>query len=217
MFESSIRQVYQFFLIFFILEAGAAIVFIIIKCACGYLSWHSAVSDNTRRPAGTFNFKILYKYFIKRVAFVGIDYTVQFHPLNVHGVSNVVSTLNNAFRQLFDRLTLDMAPHDQVRLILDSHQLDRPISLPFLPRDSLTPERFLAAVERVVQSNDQFTLDESVNVNLVHVAMPQGGVGKRRDVVNLHRYLDKKRCFPSDQKQRRTLLCKSDRGSQSKA
>ena len=56
-----------------------------------------------------------------------------------------------------------MAPHDQVRLILNSHQLDKPISL-----------RFLAAVERVVQSNEQFTLDDSVNVNIVHAEMPYG-------------------------------------------
>ena len=56
--------------------------------------------------------------------------------------------LNRAFKHLFDRLTTDMAPHDQVRLIFNSHQLDRPISLPFLPREKLTPERFLAAVER---------------------------------------------------------------------
>jgi hypothetical protein len=79
---------------------------------------------------------------------------------------------------------------------MNSSQLDRPISLPFLPQDRLTPERFLAAVERVVQSNDQFTLDDSLNVNVVHVEMPQGaGNGKRRDVVNLKAYLNKKGCI----------------------
>ena len=88
-----------------------------------------------------------------------------------------------------------MAPHDQVRLILNSHQLDKSISLPFLQRDRLTPERFLAAVERVVQSNDQFTLDDSVSVNVVHVEMPQGGTGRKRDVVNLESFLRKKDCI----------------------
>jgi hypothetical protein len=101
--------------------------------------------------------------------FLGIDYTVQFNPLDVHGVSNVMLTLNRAFQHLFDRLTSDVAPHDQVRLILNSQQLDKSISLPFLQRERLTPQRFLAAVERVVQSNDQFTLDDSVSVNVVHV------------------------------------------------
>jgi hypothetical protein len=88
-----------------------------------------------------------------------------------------------------------MAPHDQVRLILNSHQLDKSISLPFLQRDRLTPERFLEAVERVVQSNDQFTLDDSVSVNVVHVEMPQGAGRKRRDVVNLESFLRKKDCI----------------------
>ena len=57
------------------------------------------------------------------------------------------------------------------------------------------PERFLdlAAVERVVQSNVQFTLDDSVNVNVVHVEMPHGATGRKRDVVNLESYLTKKR------------------------
>ena len=104
-----------------------------------------------------------------------------------------MSTLNSAFQHLFDCLTSYMAPHDQVRLILNSHQLDRSISLPFLQRDRLTPESFLAAVERVVQSNDQFTLNDSVNVNVVHVEMPQGGTGRKRDVANLESYLTKKR------------------------
>ena len=112
---------------------------------------------------------------------LGTDYTVQFYPLDVHGVSNVMSTLNTAIRSLFDRLTSDMAPHDQ--------------ALPFLQRDRLTPERFLAAVERVVQSNDQFTLNDSVNINVVHVEMPQCSGRKRRDVVNLEGYLRKKDCI----------------------
>ena len=115
---------------------------------------------------------------------LGTDYTVQFHPLDVHGVSNVMSTLNSAIRSLFDRLTSDMAPHDQIRLILNSHQLDKTISLPFLQRERLTPEfeRFLAAIERVVQSNEQFTLDDSVNVNVVHVEMPKGS-GRKQHVL----------------------------------
>jgi hypothetical protein len=106
-----------------------------------------------------------------------------------------MSVLNSAFQHLFDRLTVDMSLHDQVRVILSSHQLDRPISLPFLPRDRLTPEKFLAAVESVVQSNTQYTLDESVKVKVVHVEIPHGGARKRRDVTNLQSYLNKTGCI----------------------
>ena len=150
-----------------------------------------ASSPKRMKPEDYFTIKSAKQVNVRKFKTTGTDYTVQFMPLNIHGVSNVMLSLNCAFKHLFDRLTSD----DQVRLILNSHQLDWPISLPFLPRDRLTPERFLAAVEHVVQSNDQFTLDDSVNVNVVHVEMPHGGAGKRRDVVNLQAYLNKKRCL----------------------
>ena len=152
-------------------------------------------SPERLKPEDYFTIKSVKPVKVRKFRTTGTDYTVQFKPLNVHGVSDVMSVLNRAFQHLFDRLTVDMSLHDQVRLILSSHQLDRPISLPFLPRDRLTPERFLAAVERVVQSNTQFTLDESVNVNVVHVEMPHGGARKRRDVINLQSYLNKKGCI----------------------
>ena len=147
------------------------------------------------KPVGYFTIKSAKQVNVRKFKTTGTDYTVQFNALNIHGVLNIMPVLNRAFKHLFDRLTDGMAPHDQVRLILNSHQLDRPISLPFLPRHHLTPEKFLAAVERVVQSNDHFTLDDSVNVNVIHVEMPHGGARKRRDVVNLQNYLDKKQCF----------------------
>ena len=78
---------------------------------------------------------------------------------------------------------------------MNSPQLDRPISLPFLPRDSLTSERFLTAVEKVVQSNDQFTLGDSLNVNVFHAEMPQGSGRYRRDVIKIEAYLTKKDCI----------------------
>ena len=125
----------------------------------------------------------------------GTDFSVQFNDLNIHGVLKVVPVLNHAFKHLFDHLTTDMAPSDQVQLILNSHQLDKSISLPFMTKEKLTLERFLAAVERVIQSNNQFTLDESVNMNVVHVEMLRGGTGRKRKEVNLQSYLKTKDCF----------------------
>ena len=44
-----------------------------------------------------------------------------------------------------------------------------------MPREKLTSERILAEIERVVQPNQEFRLDDSVSVNIVHVEMPRGG------------------------------------------
>ena len=43
-----------------------------------------------------------------------------------------------------------------------------------MPKERLTSERVLAEIERVVQSNNEFRLDDSINVNIVHVEMPHG-------------------------------------------
>lgn len=128
---------------------------------------------------------------------LGIDCTV--HPLDVLGVSNVTSTLKSAFQSLFDRLTSDMTPHD-FRLIRNSHQLDKPISLPFPQRDQLTPDSFLVVVEQVVQSNDVSILDNSVNVNVIHVEIPYGGTGRKLNVVDLESYFKRKDCIIQKQR-----------------
>ena len=76
--------------------------------------------------------------------------------------------------------------------MLRSPQLEYPISLPFLPLSHLTAERILAEIERVIQSNREFRLNDSVQVNLIHVQMPNGGTGTKRSEINLEKHLAKK-------------------------
>lgn len=92
-----------------------------------------------------------------------------------------------------------MTPHD-FRLIRNSHQLDKPISLPFPQRDQLTPDSFLVVVEQVVQSNDVSILDNSVNVNVIHVEIPYGGTGRKLNVVDLESYFKRKDCIIQKQR-----------------
>ena len=68
-----------------------------------------------------------------------------------------------------------MPAHNEVLFIMNLTHLEYPISLPFMPKERLTSERVLAEIERVVQSNNEFRLDDSINVNIVHVEMPHGG------------------------------------------
>jgi hypothetical protein len=66
--------------------------------------------------------------------------------------------------------------------VLHSPQLEKPISLPFIALSHLTTERVLAQIERVIQSNHEFRLNDSVKVNLVHVEMSNGAVGVQNAV-----------------------------------
>ena len=54
-----------------------------------------------------------------------------------------------------------------------------------MSRQRLTTERLLAEIERVIQSNHEFRLNDSVHVNLIHVEMPDGGTGTKRSKINL--------------------------------
>jgi hypothetical protein len=79
--------------------------------------------------------------------------------------------------------------------VLHSPQLEKPISLPFMALSHLTTERVLAQIERVIQSNHEFRLNDSVRVNLVHVEMPNGGTGTKRSEINLEKHLINKRAI----------------------
>jgi hypothetical protein len=79
--------------------------------------------------------------------------------------------------------------------VLHSPQLEKPISLPFMALSRLTTERVLAQIERVIQSNHEFRLNDSVKVNLVDVEMPNGGTGSKRSEINLEKHLAKKGSF----------------------
>ena len=142
-----------------------------------------------------FTIKSVKQVKVKKFKTTGIDYKIQFNDLQVRGITDVLRYLHNVFASVLDRVTDGVAMHDQVRFIMHSPQLEYPISLPFMPREKLTVERILAEIERVIQSNDTFTLDDSITVNIIHVAMPYGGTGKKRKIANLDKYLNNKRAI----------------------
>ena len=96
---------------------------------------------------------------------------------------------------MLDELIRGASPHDQVRFVLQSQQLEKPISFPFMPQHRLTTERVLAEFEKVIQSNHDFRLNDSVGVDVTTVEMPHGGKGTKRAEINLEKYLAKKRSF----------------------
>ena len=98
------------------------------------------------------------------------------------------------FDHLIKDVTEGMNPNDQVRFVLSSKQLQTPIAIPFCSLEELTTEKVLSHVEKVVQSNEEFRLNDTVNIDVIRVEMPQGsGKSKcKRDIVNVRDYLKKK-------------------------
>ena len=127
---------------------------------------------------------------------VAKNYTVRFN--NQLDNVNLLESQNRTY-DIFDHLIKDvtegMKSTDQVRFVLSSNQLQFPISLPFCPLEQLTTEKVLAQVEKVVQSNEEFRLNDTVNIDIIRVEMPQGsGRSKvKREILNIRDYLKKKK------------------------
>lgn len=61
---------------------------------------------------------------------------------------------------------------DLVQLSTDNPELDFPITLEFMPCQELTVDKILSEIECVVQSYDQFVIDEAFRIDIVHVQNP---------------------------------------------
>ena len=123
----------------------------------------------------------------------GTDYAVRFNN-NISDLDLIesIERTQEIFEHLLRDVTVGMDGKDQVRFILRSTQLDTPISLPFMPLHQLTPERVFSQIERVIQSNQDFRLNDTVTVDIIHVKAPQGS-GRKRTVLDLDEYLHKKK------------------------
>ena len=123
----------------------------------------------------------------------GKNYRVQFNNTleNVDLLQSQTRTYD-IFDRLIQDVTKGMKPTDQVRFMLDSKQLQSPITLSFCPLVELTTEKVFSQIEKVVQSNEEFRLNDAVNIDILRVEMPQGSGRSRRTTYDLREYLKKK-------------------------
>ncbi len=129
----------------------------------------------------------------KKFRTTAVDYSVSFNDLKDLDLIQEYERTQRIFQRLLGDVTSGMNESDLVRFVLRSEQLDKPISLPFMSVSQLTPERVFSQIERVVQSHQDFRLDESVIVDIVHVEMPRGSGKRKRDNIDLESYLVSKR------------------------
>ncbi|XP_070551552.1 uncharacterized protein [Ptychodera flava] len=116
---------------------------------------------------------------VKKFNATAHDYEIQFNDIQpVRGFVQVMVVLQDVFESIISRLTHGISPRDRVRITLESPSLPYQIWLPFSPVQELTVDRVLGEIERVLQSYEEFTLDENVYINFIHVHMPVG-TGKK--------------------------------------
>ena len=133
------------------------------------------------------------KYHSKKFGMTATDHRVRFN--NVLADRDLLESYESTlkiFHYLLEEVKEGMAPNDQVRFILRSEQLETPISLPFMPVERLNAERVYAELERVIQSNEEFRLNDTVTIDINHVKTPQGSGRKKRTTYDINDYLKQK-------------------------
>ena len=133
------------------------------------------------------------KYHSKKFDMTATDYKVRFN--NVLADRDLLESIEGThkiFHHLLEEVTEGMNPKDQVRFILRSEQLDSPISLPFMTLEQLTTERVYTQIEKVIQSNQDFRLNDTVTIDINHVAMPEGSGKTKRTLPNIRDHLKSK-------------------------
>ena len=130
----------------------------------------------------------------KKFRMTATDYSIRFN--NTASDLDLIESYERTqeiFERLLNDVTAGMNEGDRVRFVLRSTQLDTPISLPFMPVEQLTPEHIFSQIERVIQSNQDFRLNDTVVVDIIHVEAPQGSGRKKRCLLDIREFLHKKR------------------------
>ena len=133
------------------------------------------------------------KYHSKKFGMTATDHRVRFN--NVLANRDLLESYESSlkiFHHLLEEVKEGMAPNDQVRFILRSEQLETPISQPFMTVERLTAERVYSQCERVIQSNQEFRLNDTVTIDINHVESPVGSGRKKRTTFDIDDYLDEK-------------------------
>ena len=134
------------------------------------------------------------KYHSKKFGMTATDHRVRFNNvLADRDLLESYETAHKIFHHLLEDVKEGMAPNDQVRFILRSDQLETPISLPFMTVERLTTERVYSELERVIQSNQEFRLNDTVTIDINHVLAPVGSGRKKRTTFNIDDYLSEKK------------------------
>ena len=134
------------------------------------------------------------KYHSKKFGMTATDHRVRFNNvLADRDLLESYETTHKIFHHLLEDVKEGMAPNDQVRFILRSDQLETPISLPFMSVERLTAERVYSELERVIQSNQEFRLNDTVTIDINHVLAPVGSGRKKRTTFNIDDYLSEKK------------------------
>ena len=141
-----------------------------------------------------YNEESVTKHHSKKFGMTATDHIIRFNTVLAElDLLESYERTQAIFEHLLQDVTQGMNEKDHVRFVLRSDQLDTPISIPFVTVEQLTTERVFSQIERVIQSNRDFRLNDTVTVDIIRVEEPQGSGRSKRTTLNIREYLKEKK------------------------
>ena len=118
-------------------------------------------------------------------------YKVNIDNVEVRNIQNILETLKIIFQSLMRDIARFASENDLVRFSIQSPEIDYPISIPFQRLKDVSTESFLSEIERVLQSFEEFILNNQFEIDIIHVKDPKGGIHANH--LNVADFLNNKR------------------------
>ena len=151
-------------------------------------------------PENYYTLRVTKEQCIPKFNTTALHYKVDVKNLDVRDLPDIVKTFKVLFQSIISNITEFMQPNDLVRISVQCPGLDFPMALRFVKSKDLTAERLLTEIERVLQSYEEFVLDETLEIELVHLSLPNGGFGPSGNFVDLERHIKEKKKFKKNSK-----------------
>ena len=152
----------------------------------------SKVFDEDSDPKQYYNLQKTSEKRIHKFNTTNTVYKAHFQDIEVTNVQKILKALKKIFGSLFADITKSAKSDDLIHLTFESSELDYPIVLPFMEKRYLTVERFLSEIERVLQSHEEFVLDNGIEIGIIHAHKP---AGSGRKYTNYLEFLQRKQCI----------------------
>ena len=99
-------------------------------------------------------------------------------------IYSVIVLVQRMFEIIIRKSTQNLRETDMIRLLMNSDELDKPVSTCLMPVSELTVEKVVAALVIVLQSKDEIRLDTGFNIDVITIRKDVGA-GKFRKITNI--------------------------------
>ena len=117
-----------------------------------------------------------------------VDRTYQVKVAEYHHgerLKDIKDGLHQMFDQVLNEARGDLAGNDLGRVIIQHEELHDPIVIPLQPWDQLNADLVIGTIEKVLNSNQNLSVDESLDISIGSVDLPKGSGGPRRRITKI--------------------------------